>query len=66
MLLVTNCISELYLRIKTAEDSEQNIHASEIFGPVCLLISFILAFVLTIVDKVCELICKLEYGHVIE
>ena len=60
LVLVTNSIVELCVRVKEAEDLETNIHSSEIFGPVCLLISFILALTMATSDKVYFLTYKLE------
>ena len=52
VLLLINCIIDLYVRINDDRDSQMSVFASEIFGPVCLLFSFSLAFIMMAVDKV--------------
>ena len=53
LLLIINCIVDLTVRINDASDPGSSLYASELFGPICLLISFCLALVMAIVDKVC-------------
>ena len=50
--LISNCIIELCIRIKEANNEEESLHGSDVFGPICLLISFLLAFTMILYDKV--------------
>ena len=52
VLLISNCIMELCIRISEAKYAKEDIYGSQIFGPVCLLISFLLAFYMMIHEKV--------------
>ena len=52
LLLAINCVVELIVRINDSNDSESSLYASDLFGPVCLLISVCLAFTMTVIDKV--------------
>ena len=52
VLLVSNCVMELCIRIIEAKDAKEDVYGSQIFGPSCLLISLLLAFYMMIHEKV--------------
>ena len=47
------------IRIKEANDESESLYGSDIFGPICLLISFLLAFTMILYDKVIHAILNL-------